>query len=114
MRKAQQRAHELRDVVGKLLRATVEFPPDTVVTVTKAAVSADGLRGTVFLSVFPEGRSAEILALVERRRGDLQRGVATRFGRHPSPRVRYVLDAGPGALDRLERLFRKGALGTDA
>ncbi len=106
MHKAQQRAHELRDVVGKLLRATVEFPPDTVVTVTKAAVSADGLVGTVFLSVFPEGQSAEVLALVERRHGDLQRGIAARFSRHPSPRVRYVLDAGPAALDRLDRLSR--------
>lgn len=92
MRRSEQLAHELRDQVGTLLVERVEFPEGMIVTVSRAAVTADGRSATVYLSVLPPERGPQVLALLDARLYDLQGALYERLDRHPGPRIRFALE----------------------
>lgn len=106
MRRPEQLAHALRDLVGEYVQRTTEFPHGTVVTVTRTEVGGDGKTATVFVSVLPEERQDEVLTLLQGERYALQGAVNRAIDRHAAPQVQFALDPAPAGLDRLDRLSR--------
>lgn len=100
MKRPEQLAHTLRDVVGAALSQALEFPRGTIVTVTRAQVAPNARSATLYVSAFPEERVQEALAAIEEHRAELQRIVNEGTGRHPAPRIRFVADPEPLARDR--------------
>ncbi|TSC71734.1 MAG: hypothetical protein G01um101438_936 [Parcubacteria group bacterium Gr01-1014_38] len=91
-RRPEQLAQELRDQVGALLQQHIEFPEGTLVTVTRAEVTADGHSATVYLSVLPPERGPSALELLQLPLYELQGTLYKRLDRHPGPRIRFALE----------------------
>lgn len=94
-RRPDQLAHALRDLVGRFLTETIEFPAGTLVTVTRADFAAHGGRATVHLSVLPPERGPAVLALLRPHLYALQGRANTALGRRHVPRLRLALEPGP-------------------
>ncbi|MDP3685549.1 MAG: ribosome-binding factor A [bacterium] len=92
MRRQEQLEHELRDQVGSLLAQRVEFPEGTIVTVSRAAVTADARSAAVYLLVLPPERGLSVLELLDAQLYDLQGALYERLDHHPVPRIRFALE----------------------
>lgn len=97
MRRIEQLAHELRDIVARALPRTVEFPADVLVTVTRATVTENARSATIFLSVLPTEHGSRALLLIERARYALQGMVNKTSTRHHAPRLSFQLEP-PGLM----------------
>ena len=93
-RRPEQLAQELRDQVGALLQQHIEFPGGTLVTVTRAEVTADGHSATAYLSVLPPERGPSVLELLQLHLYELQGTLYQRLDRHPGPKIRFALEPG--------------------
>lgn len=91
MRRSDQLAHALRDVVGQYLQKEMEFPVDTFVTVTGTRISGDARVATVFVSVLPSARGEEVLRILLEERYALQGMVHRAVDRHPAPELHFEL-----------------------
>lgn len=96
-RRMEQLAHELRDIVGRALPRTVEFPEGILVTVTRATVSKNARSATIFLSVLPTEQGSHALMLIERAGYALQGTVNKTSTRHHAPHLSFQLEP-PGLL----------------
>lgn len=90
-RRSEQLAHALRDVVGHYLQREMEFPEDTLVTVTSARVSGDARVATVLVSVLPAARGTETLQILKDERYAVQGVVNRTIDRHPAPEIQFEL-----------------------
>lgn len=95
-RRIEQLSHALRDAVGTYLRTAVEFPPDTLVTVTRTDVSRDTHAATIFVSVLPEAQSSAALATLRQELFDIQGAANRALGRRVCPRIQFALDPQTG------------------
>lgn len=94
MRRPDQLAHALRDLAGRYLRERVDLPEGVFVTVTRAYVPAGRAVATIFLSVLPRERGAEMIQLLAPHLYDLQGMINTALSRRASPRVTLALEEG--------------------
>jgi ribosome-binding factor A len=92
-RRTEQLAHALRDVVGRYLQKEVEFPHNTLVTITSARVSGDGRTTMLCVSVLPAARGAEVLQILQDERYAVQGMVHRAVDRHPAPEIQFELVA---------------------
>lgn len=106
MKRTDQLSHELRDRVGILLRELLEISSETVVTVTRVALSKSRERATVYVSVLPIAARTTALAAIGEVSTELQRRLHQTLGRRRGPSLYFQLDPGPAVLDRLDRLSR--------
>lgn len=92
MHRAEQLAHELRDLVAVYLKEQVEFPTGALVTVTRAHVPAGKGTATVYLSVLPPELGPAVLASVRPHLYDLQGHANHSLRRHHPPRLTLALE----------------------
>lgn len=97
MKRSEQLAHALRDLVAQFLTTDVEFGPGTLVTVTRAEVTHDGGAATIFISALPEAYGTTALQLITSHLYELQGRVNLSLGRRHSPRLRLAIDPGSKA-----------------
>lgn len=107
MHREEQLEHYLQQVVAEFFLKNIEFPIDSLVTVTKVELIKDRRHGTVWVSVLPDGKG-EICAGIIRKnlyfiQGEVNRKVQTR----PVPRISIKLDAGPAYSEHIEELLKK-------
>ena len=69
-----------------------EAGSDSLITVTRAEVSARGDRVVVFVSVFPEGQSARAITFLSRQREAFSDHLKGHVHLSPIPRVDFLLD----------------------
>lgn len=91
-KRTEQLAHGVRDAVGAYLTKNVEFPADTFVTVTRAVIAPGSGAATVYVSILPHSRTAQVLAVLERELYHLQGAVNRAIPRRPVPRIRLAVE----------------------
>lgn len=106
MRRPEQLSEYLRAIVSTFLRREVEFPADTLVTVTRVEVSHNHRSATVWISVLPTARADDALAAIAAELYALQGTVNESVKKHPVPRVRFRIDLGPSHAAHIEELTR--------
>ena len=68
MGKRIQRVNQLiKKELGQILLREIEFPADTLVTVTRVETSPDLREGKIFISVIPEIKTTRIIDFLNRK-----------------------------------------------
>ena len=90
----------LREVAAEFLAR--EAGPQSLITVTAASLSAEGRRGTIFITVLPESAETAALAFANRSRREFGEFFEKRVKRASIPRVEFCLDRGQKSAQQLD------------
>ncbi len=101
MDKRSERIKEaLREVAAEFLAR--EAGPQSLITVTDVSLSAEGRRGTIFITVLPETAEVAALAFANRNRSEFGAFFEKRVKGAMMPRIQFAIDEGQKASDRLD------------
>ena len=92
----------LREVAAEFL--VREAGPQSLVTVTRAELSEDGKRGTIYLSVLPETAEQAAVDFANRNRSEFSSFFKTRITGALPPHVEFAVDRGEKNRQRLDEL----------
>lgn len=94
--------------MGDFFTKEVEFPLDTLVTVTHVDVDRGrGIRrAIVWISILPEEKEKAVLKVLERNLYDLQGKVNELVASHPAPRVSFRVDKGLSYSAKIEKITK--------
>lgn len=91
----------LREVAAEFL--VREAGPQSLITVTRAELSDDTKRGTIFMTVLPETAEQAAVEFANRNRTEFSNFFKTRIN-GPLPHVEFVIDKGEKNRQRLDEL----------
>lgn len=101
----------VREEIAKSLDRGIEFPPETLVTVTRVLISEDLLYAACFISVFGENKK-EVMEILSKNLYNIQQGINRRLKIRPVPKIHFALDEEEirreGVEKSLAELKRKG------
>lgn len=92
----------LREVAAEFLAR--EAGRQSLITVTRADLSEDGKRGTVFVTVLPDSAEQNAIDFANRNRTEFGNFYKTRIKGALPPYVEFVLDRGEKNRQRLDEL----------
>ncbi len=95
----------ITEALGRILIEDVQGQGPGLITVTRIEVSADLMTARVFLSVLGAPNPAEILELLEMRKGHIRKTLASRINLRYNPQLIFELDPSPEYEERLDRLM---------
>ncbi len=102
----------IREHLGALLAREVEFPEGTLATITGVEVDRKLEHAKVEVSVIPSARATAVLAVLDRRAGELQYRLTKIINIKPMPHISFALDCGYEHAAAVEkRILENGAEG---
>ncbi|MBI2055209.1 MAG: 30S ribosome-binding factor RbfA [Candidatus Sungbacteria bacterium] len=110
MRRIEQVNDLIREELGKIIGREVDFPVDSLVTITRVSTSPDLHYADILMSVMPQFYEDEVLALLVKQIGGLQRALNKKLRMRPVPRIKFVIDSEQKRADRIERLLAQERL----
>ncbi|MGC9602802.1 MAG: ribosome-binding factor A [Minisyncoccia bacterium] len=78
----------------------------SLITVTRAALSSDAKRADIFITVFPESQEETALAFANRHRGDFGEFFSKKYRGVYAPKVAFCIDLGEKNRQRIDELSR--------
>ena len=82
----------LEHEIGKILLKDFAFSPEILVTLTRVDCSSNLIEAKVYISVFPETKSAGILNALQKSVYDVQYQINRTLRQRPIPKIRFVKD----------------------
>ena len=108
MSKRIQRVNQLiKKEISQLLLREVEFPADTLVTVTRVETSADLKESNIWVSVIPEERQKRILQILNKNIYILQQKLNKRLKMRPIPRIKFLEEKKTREAGRIEEILEE-------
>jgi ribosome-binding factor A len=84
-----------------------EASGQSLITVTRATLSKNAERATVFVSIFPESEQRPALSFLERVVPDFRKHLATNTHLYPLPQIKFVFDEGEIHRRHLDEISKK-------
>lgn len=107
-------SHRLKQVneliqqeLGKILSKKIGLPPDSLVTITKVRTSPDLSQARVFISIMPANKKASILAILNKKIGDLQHELGEIVILRKTPRLKFSFDIDQEKIAHIDGLIDK-------
>lgn len=97
----------LREEIGKIILKDFAFSPEILVTLTRVDTSANMIESKVFVSVFPEEKSAGILNALNKSVYDIQFRINRTLRMRPVPKIKFVKETEISKAARVEELLAK-------
>ena len=108
MSKRIQRVNQLiKREISQILLKEVDFPKDTLVTVTRVETSSDLNQAKVFLSVMPEDRITNVLEILNRQIYQLQQILNKRLKMKFIPKIEFREEKETREAGRVEEILEK-------
>jgi len=108
MSKRIQRVNQLiKKELSQLLLREVEFPADTLVTVTRVETSADLKESNIWVSVIPEERQKRIPEILNKNIYILQQKLNKRLKMRPIPRIKFLEEKKTREAGRIEEILEE-------
>jgi len=93
--------------LSKLILKEIEFPKDTLVTITRVQTSSNLIQTKVYVSVIPENQTPRILQILNQQIFNLQQIINKRLKMRPIPKIKFVEEKETGKAERVEKLLEK-------
>lgn len=106
-RRIQKINQLIKKEISQLLFKEVEFPRDTLVTVTRVVTSPDFLESKVYVSVMPEERFKKILEILNQKIYELQQKINKRLKMRPVPRIKFKEEKATSQAAKIEELLER-------
>ena len=104
-RRSQRVASLIQEELSRFLIKDVQGQAPGLITITRVEVTDDLMTAHIYLSVFGNEDKESILALLEKRRGYIQKILASRIKLKYNPKLFFSLDTAPEDEEKLDRLF---------
>lgn len=103
-----QRVNQLiKKELSHILLKEVEFPEDTLVTVTRVEASNDLREAKVYLSVLPENQAEKIIRILNYQIYNIQQFLNKRLNMRPIPKIRFLEEKETAEAGRIEELLEE-------
>jgi ribosome-binding factor A len=103
----------LEHEIGKILLKDFAFSPEVLVTLTRVDSSANLIEAKVYISVFPETKSAGIINALNKSVYDIQYKINRTLRMRPIPKIRFVKETEISKAARIEELLVQAKDDTD-
>lgn len=108
MRKRIQRVNTLiKREIGQIILREVDFPEDTLVTISRVETSVNLNQAEVYVSVMPEGQSDRIIQILNRQIYELQQELNKRLKMRPIPRIEFKKEEKTEEAARVEEILEE-------
>lgn len=97
----------LKREIGNLILEEVEFPKDTLVTLTRVESSKNLQQAKVYISVIPEGNSMQVIEILKRRIRYIQAIINRRLRMRPVPRIIWTHETMTGEAERIDEIVEE-------
>ncbi len=97
----------LEHEIGKILLRDFAFSPEILVTLTRVICSSNLIEAKVYISVFPETKSAGILNALQKSVYDVQYKINRTLRQRPIPKIRFVKETEISRAGKIEELLHK-------
>jgi ribosome-binding factor A len=97
----------LQHEIGKILLRDFAFSPEILVSLTRVECSANLIDAKVYVSVFPEEKSAGILNALQKSVYDIQYKINRTLRMRPIPKIRFIKETEISKAGRIEELLAK-------
>jgi len=93
--------------LGQIILREIEFPKNTLVTITRVETSPDLSQAKVYVSCLPENRSDRMLQVLKRQGYHIQHKLNKRLETKIIPRIRFVKELKTMQAGRIEQILDK-------
>ena len=97
----------LEHEIGKILLRDFAFSPEILVTLTHVETTSNLIEAKVYISVFPEEKSAGIMNALKKSVYDIQYKINRTLRQRPIPKIKFVKDENISKAGRVEELLGK-------
>ena len=103
-----QKVNELlKRELGKIILKELEFPRDTLITITNIESSPDLRKAKVWVSVIPGNQISLALQVLKRNIYDLQKKLDKRLKMRPVPKIEFLKESKLGEAQKIEEILDK-------
>lgn len=82
----------LKDILAKIIDREIEFPENTIVTITRVTVASSVHYATVFISVLGGSANNEVLEILRKNVYNIQQQLNKKVRMRPVPKIKFNLD----------------------
>lgn len=93
--------------LGRLLLTEINFPPKTLVTITRVECSSNRIQAKVYISVNPDKKRSSVLKTLNQNISSLQDTLNSRLDMRPVPKIIFVPEKKVKQAAEIERLIKK-------
>lgn len=97
----------LKQELGRIILKDLDFPKGCLVTLTRVATTVDLGEAKVWISVFPEQKSTEIIQILNKRIYHLQRRINKILNLKRVPKIKFLIERKTKQAARIEELLGK-------
>ena len=103
-----QKVNELlKRELGRIILKELEFPRDTLITITDVESSPDLREAKIWISVIPENQIFLAFRVLERNIYNLQKKLDKRLKMRPVPRIEFLKQSKLGEAQKIEEILDK-------
>ncbi|HNZ83808.1 MAG TPA: ribosome-binding factor A [Candidatus Pacearchaeota archaeon] len=97
----------LKKEVGNSIIKRLSFPKDILITISGVDLHSKGYIADIFVSVIPDSRQKESLAILVKNVYDIQQDINKRLKIKPVPKIIFRCDIETKEMIHLEETFKK-------
>ncbi|MDI6883344.1 MAG: 30S ribosome-binding factor RbfA [Patescibacteria group bacterium] len=97
----------IKKELGKIILKEIDLPRTVLLTIIEVETSRDLRESKVFISVFPEKNSREILWVLEREIYNLQQILNKSLRMRPVPKIKFLKDKKFKRAQEIDKILRK-------
>ena len=93
--------------LSKVILKEVEFPKDTLVTITRVQTSSNLIKAKVYISEMPENQIPQVFKILNQKIFDLQQIINKRLKMRPIPKIKFVEEKETRKAEKIEKLLEE-------
>jgi len=97
----------IKKEVSQILLKEIDFPIDTLVTITRVETSTDLNQAKVFFSCLPESQISDVFQILNRQIYDIQQILNKRLRMRPIPRIKFVEEEETKEAGKIEEVLER-------
>ncbi|MDP4007306.1 MAG: 30S ribosome-binding factor RbfA [bacterium] len=97
----------LQQELGTILLRELDFPENTLVTLTRVDASPNLQQAKIYISVMPEEKAKEVFQLLQKKVYEIQQLLNKRLNMRPVPRIEWVLETKTAEAQVIEEILDK-------
>jgi len=93
--------------LGNIIFKEVEFPKNTLATITRVETSSNLIQSKIYISVIPENQISKVIQILNKRVFAIQQEINKRLKMRPIPKIKFVEEKETKKADKVEKLLER-------
>jgi len=106
-----QRIHRVNDLIqeelGKIILREIDFPKDTLVTLTRVDTAPNMISTKIYISTLPDNQADKVLRILNRRIWDIQQSLNKCLDMRPIPKIIFYKEDKTGKAAQVEEVLEE-------